>query len=344
MEPGKVVASGWYAANVGDPFAAVENTIAGGPMRRAAARLGPLRGALIFAAARRGRGAALLRLEPGLLSVLALAALSGGPPIVVLELIPHRPPRTRAKRALASLWFRLVERPIYRRGMRAGQALSISEAESLARRYGLEPDRFPVVGWALCRTGLARTPPANARSGVLASGRAACDWETLLAAARPEWDLTVVCSERDADRVRSLGRGRARVLVEISRAEHDRLVSAAAVFAMPLVDDGLSAGQVRLMTATELGTAVVATRVATLAGYTREGATAVLVDPGDPDALRRAVDSLLADPDRRARLARAALDRARARTYAEYFADVRAMVLAAIGDQPRPEGTSSRSE
>src|SRR4051812_26359536 len=177
----RIVASGWYAANLGERFTPVEDAIAGGRIRRALARLRPLRGAMIYAAARRGGGAALLRLEPGLLTTLALAALAGGPPIIVLELIPSRPPRTRFKRGLASLWFRLVERPISLRGMRAGQALSVTEAQALALRYGVPRDRFPVVGWALCRTGLARTPPAHERSGVLASGRAACDWETLLA-------------------------------------------------------------------------------------------------------------------------------------------------------------------
>jgi hypothetical protein len=327
----RIPASGWYAANLPGGFVAVDEAIGASGARRRLARLRPLRGALIYAAARRAGGAALLRLEPGLLTTLLLAALLGGPPIVVLELIPHRPPRSALKRALAVALFRLIERPAYRRAMRAGQALSEVERADLSVRYGLPAERFPVVGWALCRTGEAELPSVAQRGGVLASGRAACDWETLFAAAQPAWELTVVCGAGDRRRVEALNQAlEARIMVEVSRAEHDRLMRAAAVFAMPLVDDGLSAGQVRLMTATELGTPVVATRVPTLAGYTRDGETAVLIGPGDAPALRDAVDGLLADPPRRQRLADAALERARTRTYADYFADVGAMVEAAL--------------
>jgi hypothetical protein len=331
----RIPASAWYAANLGDGYVPIDDAIAGGRLGRFLAPVRPLRGALIYAAARRAGGAALLRLEPGLLSALVLAALFGGPPIVVLELIPNRPPRTRLKRAVAAALFRLVERPAYRRGMRAGQALSEVERDGLAARYRLPAERFPVVGWALCRTGQAKVPAAEQRAGVLASGRAACDWETLLAAARPDWELTVVCGAPDRERVERLNdRVGATVLVEVSRAEHDRLMRAAAVFAMALVNDGLSAGQVRLMTATELGTPVVTTRLPTLSGYVRDGETAELVDPGDARALRGAVERLLGDPVRRDRLANAALERASGRTYADYFADVDAMVEAAIAAQP----------
>jgi hypothetical protein len=337
----RIPASAWYAENLGSGFVGIDEAIAGGGLRRALARWRPTRGALIHLAARRAGGAALLRLEPGLMSALVLGAVFGGAPIVVLELIPNRPPRSALKRAVATALYRCIERPAYRRGMRAGQALSEVESRALADRYGLPAERFPVVGWALCRTGEAKVVAAEERGGVLASGRAACDWETLFASARPDWNLTVVCGSGDRDRVAALNqRLGATVLVEVSRAEHDRLMRAAAVFAMPLVDDGLSAGQVRLMTATELATPVVATRVPTLAGYARDGETAVLVSPGDAPALRNAVDRLLADPAERGRLAEAALERARRRTYADYFADVRAMVETQLS----AAGTSSRSE
>jgi hypothetical protein len=327
----EILASDWYAENLGGGFVPVGEAISGGALRRALARLRPVRGALIYAAARRARGAALLRLEPGFATALVLAAVFGGASIVVVELIPNRPPRSAVKRALAKSWFRLVERPAMRRALRAGHALSEPESVALAARYGLARTAFPVVQWALCRTGTAEVVPASTRSGVLASGRAACDWETLFAAASPDWQLTVVCGSAERTRVEALNRGGvARVLSEVSRAEHDRLMRAAAVFAMPLVDDGLSAGQVRLMTATELATPVVTTRVATLAGYVGDGETAIAIDPGDIAALRGAVESLLADPERRDEIARGALARARARTYADYFAELRAMVEAAL--------------
>ncbi len=329
--PARIVASGWYAANLGDRFVGIEEAIAGRAAARALARVRPGRGLLIYLAARRGRGAALKRLEPGALSALALAALFGGARIVVLELIPDRPARSGWRRGAKRLWERLVERPAVRHGMATGHVLSAAERDSTAALYGIERERLRVVPWAWSRTA-ATSPSAAGRAGVLASGRAACDWETLFAAAKDaEWPLTVVCGEADGERVRVLNAsGRATVLSEIPRADHDRLMASAALFAMPLHDDGLSSGQVRLQTATELGTPVIATRVRSLADYAIDGETAMLVPAGDPAALRAAIEALLADPERRRRLAAAAFARGRARTYPDFFGELGEMIEASL--------------
>jgi hypothetical protein len=325
----RVIASDWYAANVGAGWVAADDAAAQRPVRRALWRTRLGRGLLIHRAARGGAGAALIRNERGALTALWLAALIRRGPVVLLEMIPNRPPRSALKRALAAAWFRLVERPAVRRGMRAGQAMSAAETESLARMYEIPPDRFPHVPWALCRTGAAEFPRAAERSGVFASGRAACDWATLFAAATPDWRLTVVCGAADRGRVETLdaaaGTG-ARIASEVTRDEHDELMRSAAVYAMPLTEDRLSSGQVRLQTATELGAPVVVSRISTLADYLVDGETALQVEVGDPAGLRTTVESLLADPGRRDRVAAAALDRARSRTYPDYFRDVRAMV------------------
>jgi glycosyltransferase involved in cell wall biosynthesis len=83
------------------------------------------------------------------------------------------------------------------------------------------------------------------------------------------------------------------------------------------------------MAAVEAGVPVVASAIEALDEYVSAGETAVLVPPGDPDALRRAVDSMLGDPHERRRLRDAALARARQWTYDEYFAEVRALILSA---------------
>lgn len=331
-----VVASDWYAENVGAPWRPLGDLTAGTATRRALARTRLGRGLLIHLATRRARGAALIRNERGALTALWLAALTAGGRLVLLEMIPNRPPRAGWKRLLAAVWFRLVERPAVRRGMRAGQAMSAAETEWLAARYGLPPDRFPHVPWALCRMGTAEFPSAAERTGVLASGRAACDWETLFAAAAPEWALTVVCGEADRARVEALeaaaGTG-ARVLAEITRGEHDELMRRAAVYALPLTEDRLSSGQVRLQTATEQGAAVVVSRISTLAEYVVGGETAIQVGVGDAAGLRAAVDSLLADPERRDELARRASERAGSRTYPDYFREVKETVEKALADR-----------
>jgi starch synthase len=50
------------------------------------------------------------------------------------------------------------------------------------------------------------------------------------------------------------------------------------------------------------GRAVVATRVGGMPSMIEEGRTGILVEPGDPAALRAAIERLLDDPDSRRRL------------------------------------------
>jgi glycosyltransferase involved in cell wall biosynthesis len=61
------------------------------------------------------------------------------------------------------------------------------------------------------------------------------------------------------------------------------------------------------------GRPVVATAVGGLVDAVEDGVTGLLVPPRDPDALRAALERLLADPDLRSRLGSAARERARER-------------------------------
>ncbi len=99
-----------------------------------------------------------------------------------------------------------------------------------------------------------------------------------------------MCSEADAKAVRDLARAAdgVRVEVELPWAEHDQLLRASAVCAIVIADRGLSAGQVRLMSAVEAGVPVVATAARALDEYAVAGETAVVVAAGDPPALRAA--------------------------------------------------------
>ena len=127
--------------------------------------------------------------------------------------------------------------------------------------------------------------------------------------------------------MRSLNRDTgARVLCEIDHDEHERLLRAATVFVVAVRKGAPSAGQVRLMEATDARTPVVASDVEALATYAEHGVTARLVPPGDPAALREAVDGLLDSPQERERLAAAAIERARQWTYGEYFAAVEELI------------------
>lgn len=310
----------------GAPLAAAGDALADAypaPLVSLAGRLAPLRGVLLFGLARRARGVAITAAEPGATTLLLCEAwLRRRRAVVLLEVIERRPQRPLNRLAYAT-WTRLVVRPALRRAVAGAQTMTAADERRLVAELGTNSVVVRRIGWPRS-TGAPVPATPDPRTGVLSSGRAWCDWETLFAAAAGrEWPLTVVCASSDRAHVDALNRGgRAHVLSEIPRAEHDRLLGRAAVYAIALRDDAPSAGHVRLMAATDAGTPVVAGRVPALAGYLEDGVTARVVPPRDPASMRRGIEALLDSPAEGERLAAAARERAREWTYAEYFAAV----------------------
>jgi Glycosyl transferases group 1 len=327
-----IAAPDFYAERLGPGFMAHAELLRErlpAPLARLAARPGALRGVLLGWLARRGHGLAVIRRERGTLPALLVCAL---PParrrIFVLELIRRPLPRTAWRRMLYRVWWRGAENPGLRRGMRAAQVMTEWERDAYARHYGLDPARIHHVPWPLAEGGGRSPATIDPSRAVFSSGRTACDWPTLFAAAVGRgWDLVVACAARDAGEVRRLaGPVGARVEVEVAWDVHDALLREAQVCAIVLADRGLSAGHVRLMGAVEAGVAVVCTAVPALEGYAVGGETAELVPPADPQALGAAVDALLADPQRRETLREGARARAADWTYREYFARLRELI------------------
>lgn len=95
----------------------------------------------------------------------------------------------------------------------------------------------------------------------------------------------------------------------VPAAEVARQLSAADLYVHPSRADTFPSG---VLEALACGTAVVASRVGGIPEQVSDE-TAVLVEPGDPAALAAAIESLLADPERRARMGQAAVVRARER-------------------------------
>ena len=329
-DPASILASDWYAGMIGAPLVPLGRALAHAypaPVLRLAARAPALRGLLTLRLARDARGLALTAAEPGATTVLLGEAwLRRRRSVVLLEVIERRPQRPLHRRAYEA-WRTLVARPALLRALAGAQAMSASDERRLAAELGVRSFVVRRIDWARS-TGAAAPPTTGERTGVLSSGRAWCDWETLFAAATGrDWPLTIVCADSDRDRVEALNRdGRALVLSEIPAAEHARLLSRAAVYAIALRGDAPSAGHVRLMAATDARTPVVAGEVPALAGYLEDGVTARLAPPGDPIAMRAAIEGLLDSPAERERLAAAAFARASEWTYAEYFAAVEELV------------------
>jgi hypothetical protein len=222
------------------------------------------------------------------------------------------------------LWLRQafekhIVRPAISSSLLRAQVLSQGERDRQQAYFDLPEGTVRFIPWPLS-TPLRQPPqmPASPkmvdgseppeRVGVFTSGRAACDWAMVFAVARgEEWPLTVVCGENDLAEVRRLNAdGRATVSSEIRMAVHDGLMCGAGVYLLALKEAGISSGQLRLATAIQCGTPVVASNVQGLVDYLRPDETALVFEPGDVAGAKAHVRALLEDPQLGARLARTA--------------------------------------
>lgn len=109
----------------------------------------------------------------------------------------------------------------------------------------------------------------------------------------------------------------------------------AAVVAIPLLPSERSTGQVVLFEAMALGKPVVATRATGTIDYLRDGENALLVAPGDADALAAAVNRLLQDRECARRLGLAAAQDGRNELDAERHAERKLAAVRELGAASR---------
>ena len=106
------------------------------------------------------------------------------------------------------------------------------------------------------------------------------------------------------------------------------------VFALPSLEEG--SGSVSLLEAMQSGVAAVVSRVDGLPEDVIDGHSALLVEPGDADALAAALGRLLTNSDLRARIAHGARQRYKERFSAEAFAADLKRVYSGLGFAPLP--------
>jgi hypothetical protein len=256
---------------------------------------------------------------PGVRRLLMREGVRGRKRVVLLEFIRTRPHGWRR----AYEWLLGVG---LRRSVHRLHVLSSSERREYAARYRLAPDAVVLEPWPLCGPDIRRpAPPRAGTRRVFASGRAACDWPTLFAAAERAgrvWELTVVCSTSDAPAVRNMNHVGARIEVDVPRQRHEELMAGSDVYVLALREEHISSGQVRLMNAIAAGVPVVATQVDGLLDYLSDPGVALTVPAGDASAVAQAVDALLDDPGLRHRRAEQAQRAVQGRTYERYFHDL----------------------
>ncbi len=269
-----------------------------------AARSGVARGLLLTVLGRRHAAVLTTNPAPGARTTIALHGLLRRRRVVLLEYIQEIPQPGGPREALAQLNFRMLRRGLLPHALLVGQVLTDVERLRYAAALGLGPTQLATVTWPRSSAQTNQRHPAVSARGrsVLASGRRT-DWDTFLAAADgADWDLTVVCSASDFAAVSEATKDSSiSVHSEISVAAHQALVESADVYVVAVPETGGSIGQIRIMNATDAGTALVVSDVTGVRGYVEDD-TAAIVSPGEPKQLRAKVDELLADPRRRADL------------------------------------------
>lgn len=289
---------------------------------RLASRFSILRGTLGWWIGRSYDFIAIVNHWPGGRWLIFLTAWLGGKrrrKLILLEFISS--PEERLKQLIYAVWMPVIFRPAIRRTMIAAQVMAAMEPEYYSKMFRLPASMFHFIPLPLIEDNVQTGNYDRCNNMVFASGRAACDWETLVRAAEgSSWSLHIVCSKHDRKRVDQLNHnGRFHVKSEIPASEHSRMMAEAAVYVLALRPRPISTGQIRMRNAISAGTPIVCTRVEALIDYAIPDQTASIVEVGNYAALRDEVDKLLSDPERRRTLAMRAREFARTRT-ASWFA------------------------
>lgn len=203
---------------------------------------------------------------------------------------------------------------------------STAEIRAVSERFAMEPSRLIFVP---LHSNIHKPAGSPRNDGfILSAGRTWRDYPTLLAAAADiRAPIVIICGERDVppgDLPPNVT-----VLREVPRDQYLDYLRRCALVALPLAPTRRSTGQVVMLEAMALGKPVVVTRSPGITDYIRDGENGLLVEPGDPGGLARAVRQLLEDRALADRVSNRALeDTKRHHTFDRHAADK----LNAIGE------------
>lgn len=175
------------------------------------------------------------------------------------------------------------------------------EAEYYRRVFGWPARKVGFVPFHTDPAFVQREIPAEEPFAV-AAGRTFRDYPTLLAAAADGLTVPVsIVAGRDSVRPEDVPAA-VTVRYDIPLTELIALMARASIVVLPLTEREISTGQSVLLEAMAMGKPVVVTRVNGTVDYVEHMRTGLLVPPGDPAALRAAINQLAADPALRRRL------------------------------------------
>jgi glycosyltransferase involved in cell wall biosynthesis len=202
-------------------------------------------------------------------------------------------PRRSAGEALLAVALRGVDRFAVVRS---------ADAQVLARRFGVPASRITFVPFPV-PSGLF-TVDAPDGEYVYSAGWAHRDWPTLVSALS-DTDWPAVLAPRFVFDLPISLASRVRV-IPLQPAEGRRYMQRAGVVALSFLDTDLPSGPLVLLDALAMGKPVVVSDVAGARDYLIDRTTALLVPPGDPQAMAEALTELRRDRALRTRLGVAA--------------------------------------
>lgn len=267
---------------------------------RASERLGaPWRQAWATRGARRHAVATVAMFESEGHALALWRSLTGrrGPPLVIVAC-------WLADLAAGDPWRRDLYRLAYR-GVDAVVVFSSNQRPLLSRTLGIPEHKVHPVTFGVDLRELEGRSVSR-QGPILAVGRdRGRDWATLLCAvADRDWPVDLVTRPEQLEGLTIPPN--VSVQPPVSRERYLDLLANCSLVVVPTVPRAYPTGQSVLLEAMALGKPCITTDTAPMREYVADGVTGVLVPPGDPGALARAIESLLENPDRAERLGRAA--------------------------------------
>ncbi|KRR00611.1 glycosyl transferase [Bradyrhizobium jicamae] len=248
--------------------------------------------------------------------------------------------------------------PLMRRTLRRAEAIIVSDPvliqnTPLLREFADKCHAVPFgIDVAKYDPPAPRLDRVNARGRlVLACGRLVPykGFDVLVRAAFGQsFEVWIVGEGRERERleqlIENLGlQDRVRLLGSVPESDRIKLMGIADVFVMPSVTNAETFGLVQLE-AMAAGRPVVNTSLDTgVPQVARHGIEAITVPPGDPDKLAEAINTLIADPERRRRMGEAARQRAATKYSAAAFCKGIEKIYREAAAAPAPAVRASRA-
>lgn len=187
---------------------------------------------------------------------------------------------------------------------------SRAECETQANALNLPRERFCFVPtfWEAEESNI---PLSDSGDYILAVGHSSRDYPTLLEAIQGTGLPLIICAREPGDFGGCPVPSNVSVRFRTESDETNALVARAAFHVLPLRDTNYSAGQSVLLRAMAAGKAVIVSDTAGIRDYVTNGETALLVPPGDAEALRNALLTLWDDTETQKRIGERAAESVR---------------------------------